>query len=60
MEKRKISPVKSFELGLLYKILGRTSLSKNEKWMFDNYWNNEDYEFRKDPNGKLNVHKIKQ
>lgn len=40
-------------------LLGRTKLSRNENWMFDNYFDNTEYEFRKDDHGKLCVHKIK-
>ena len=39
-------------------LLGRVKLSKNEQWMFYNYWNNNDYDFQKDSRGKLSVHKI--
>lgn len=39
-------------------LLGRDKLSVNEQWMFDNYWSNKDFEFRKDGNGKLSIHKI--
>jgi hypothetical protein len=39
-------------------LLGRDKLSKNEQWMFDNYWSDKEFEFRKDVNGKLSIHKI--
>jgi len=40
--------------------LGKKKLTKNEQWMFDQYWNNSEYELKKDANGNLWVHKIDQ
>lgn len=45
-------------LAEVLKMLGKNKLSVNEQWMFDNYWNNSEYELKKDNNGKLWVHKI--
>lgn len=39
-------------------LMGGRVLKPNEQWMFDNYWDNPEYIFRKDERGKLNVHKI--
>lgn len=39
-------------------MLGKKKLSVNEQWMFNNYWNNLEFELKKDDNGKLCVHKI--
>lgn len=45
-------------LAQVMKLIGRVELSKNEQWIFNNYWNKKDFEFRKDGNGKLSIHKI--
>jgi hypothetical protein len=41
----------------VYELLGRTKLNMNEKWMFENFFNNPEYEFLKDDQGKLQVHR---
>lgn len=40
------------------KILEREKLNENEQWMFNNYYDNPSYEFRKDGLGKLQVHRM--
>lgn len=43
------------KLQQVLKMLGKSKLSVNEQWMFDNYWNNPEYELLKDDRGKLRV-----
>jgi hypothetical protein len=49
---------KEQSLQKVHELLGRTKLNMNEQWMFDNYWNEPEFEFLKDDRGKLQVHRI--
>lgn len=49
--------MKEQQLAEVLEMLGKKKLSKKEQWMFDNYWDNSEYELKKDTNGKLWVHK---
>lgn len=52
------SPPAEQALQKVYELLGRTKLNMNEKWMFENFYDKSEYEFLKDDQGKLQVHRI--
>ena len=50
--------MKEDKLKEVYELLGRQTLWQTERFMFDNFWDKKEYEFRKCDRGRLSVHKI--